>query len=128
MSKIKIAVSVLLIATVIYCVALAFSFRAYEAEKQSAIEQFCREVGGTEEFWRNHLGFDPYWKTEVGRSYIIIGLCLPFAWVSPWLIRSLITKLKKVKIKTGVTMLLILGLIMSFCQLAIARAVLVLCV
>ncbi|MDH5771381.1 MAG: hypothetical protein OEZ25_08870, partial [Candidatus Bathyarchaeota archaeon] len=77
---------------------MAFSFQAYEAGKQSAIEQFCREVGGTEEFWRNYLDFDPYWKTEVGRSYIIIGLCLPFAWVSPWLIRLLMAKLKKTKI------------------------------
>jgi hypothetical protein len=79
-SRFKVIILLLLAVTVIYAVALYKSVQEYEAWKRSEIERYCREHGGTQEFWEGLLDFLPYWQTKAAQEFAIAGLGLVLVW------------------------------------------------
>jgi len=79
-SRFKVAILVLLAVTVIYAVALYQSVQGYETWKRAEIERYCREHGGTQEFWEGLLDFLPYWQTKTAQKFAVAGLGLAFIW------------------------------------------------
>ena len=72
-SRFKVAVLVLLVATVIYPVALHLDIQRYEAWKQSYLENNPDEAG-----W---VDFAPYIWTNTGGLLTIVGIVLAGFWL-----------------------------------------------
>ena len=72
MSKFRIAVLVLLVATVIYAVALYQSVQAYNDYKQEKIENPIIEIYGN---------FKSFWDSSFGKPYFAFSTVLSLLWV-----------------------------------------------
>lgn len=85
LKKFRIAVLAMLAVTVIYTVALYQSVQSYNAWKQAEIERYCREVGGTKEYWERILDFYPYWLFPSHKPFVYGTIALALLWFVPTL-------------------------------------------
>jgi hypothetical protein len=68
----RLAVLILLLATIAYALALCWQMQTYEEWKQSESQRYAREHGYTVEFWANLLDFRPFYETSTeGYSFTL---------------------------------------------------------